>query len=108
MDDPLLVRMCDRIACLYRPTKGLTQGNLPPAAHHGQVGTVDEVHHDEKGAAGSTTEPLGPDDIRMSQPVDHAGLADESTNDSGMLQERSPEEFHGDLTARPSGPRLID
>ena len=76
-------------------------------ADPGQVGAVDEVHDDEVRAPGGTTEPLRPDDVRMMQPGDRARLADESPDDPGMLQEGFPEEFHGDVAARPVLPRLV-
>ena len=63
------------------------------------VGTEDEVHDDEISASRGTTEPLGPDDVRMSQPGDRAGLADETLDHPRMVQERFPEEFHGDITS---------
>ena len=43
----------------------------------------------------------------MTQPGDRARLADESPDHPGMLQEGFPEEFHGDLAARPVPPRLV-
>ena len=108
MDDPLLMRMLERIASLHHPTDGLFLGDDSIAGEQGQVGTDDEVHDDEIRASRGATEPLGPDDVRMTQPGDRAGLADESPDHPRMVQEGFPEEFHGDITSLAVLMRLVN